>query len=502
MKRRVVPWVLASLLCAGQAAGQAQRPDLTARVEALEKQLAALSQAAAASGTASAAVQELSTKVSALEQAALALGRQNQSHPALVARADELERRVAAAEATANGLATRLGDIEQPAAASGSTDRDGGFRLATGDGRTWLRIGGYLQPRLRVDLSDQFDSVDAASFALRRARLTFDGAIEREQVTYRVMLDGADPETALLDGHLDVAFRPELALRLGRAKVPYTRQWLTEPTRLVFVERPAALDDLRYDRDEGAWLHGTAVDGRIGYVVGVSNGGGAGTRNDNIDFVAAARVDAALIGERFEGYGDLARGDDLRVMIGLGAVHDLVRLPAEVGGVAVGERDVDQDGVGDNVRVVSGSVDVVARVRGFELAIESYFRQERWGTILEHSSNADLLEAIGPSSVSRSGRRNMLGGAAEVSYLVLPSWLVAARVAHSRLSLLGVGGQVIEARPPGDRLFELELASQLLEDGHRSLGVEYGFFNFNKKEGREPADDKQHRFIVEYQWLL
>jgi hypothetical protein len=329
--------------------------------------------------------------------------------------------------------------------------------------------------------------------------LSLGGRLGREDVSYKIQVELRDPATALLDAYVDYGFASWLGLRVGQAKVPFTRQWITSSARLDFLERPAGLDDLRYERDVGAWLRREHAGGQAGYVVGLSNGAGRNLANDNIDMAAVARVEAALGGERFTGYGDLERSASPRLMVGAGVIHDLVRVPSKVGGIEVGQRDVDGDKINDNVRVGSASVDAAVRFRGLELAIEGVFRREWWGTILDHSANSAVAEAVKPN---RAGRRNYLGGYAELSYLVLPRWLIAARVSHTRLSLLGVGGASVAAVPPGDRLFELDVTTHLIDDGFRSLGFGYTFQNYNLKDGPEPAADKRHRFIVEYQWRL
>jgi hypothetical protein len=496
MKRLVVAFALMTLATAAHAQGQ--RPaDLKARVEALEKQVAELGQAAAQAGTASAAVQELATRIAALEQTIDALGRAQQNHTELVARGDELERRVAAAEAEVNALAARLGDIEQPTVATGGgVSRDGGFVLASPDGRYALTIGGYVQPRLETRVAEGFGTIDQSTFRLRRTRLVLSGRIG-ERLTYKLMPELGGGSTSLQDGYVDYAVVPALAIRAGQAKVPFTREWITSSTRLMFLERPAGLDNLRYDRDLGVWARGE-LGQRASWVVGLSNGAARNAVNDNIDFVAVARIEGAALGDRFDGHGDLERSAEPRLMVGAGAAHDLVRLPDNIAGIELGQRDVDRDGVVDNVRVVSFSADLAFRFRGFELAVEGYGRHERWGRILDHSGNSALADAV---RADADGHRNYLGGYVGASYVPAPGWLlIGARLAHTRLALLGLSGQPIR-RPLTDRLLELDLSLQLIQDGDRTLGLGYTLADFSAR-GVDPAGDTSHRFIVEYQYRL
>jgi hypothetical protein len=499
MKRLSVS-LAASLLLLSASAGAQQpaQPGLADRVKALEQRVADLAQSAAASATASAAVQDLAGKITALEQAVDALGRAQGNHGALVARGDELEARVASAEQQVNALATRLGDLESPTAASAGGAGDEGFAIAGADGRSHLTIGGYVQPRLELLVPEDVDAFERVSFRLRRARLSLQGQLG-DRASFKLMSElGGTP--ALLDAYVDVRVLPNLAVRVGQGKTPFTRTWTTDDAKLDFLERPAGLDNLRYDRDLGVWLRGSFDAGRVTYVVGVANGGGANLPNDNVDLLAAARIERALVGEAFEGPGDVEQSEAPRIRIGAGAVHDLMRLPTEVAGIAVGEDDVDADGERDNVGAISGSVDVAARWRGFQIGFEGYLRYERWGTILEHSANADLAAVV---KAGGDGERTYFGGAGTLTWVPADPGclLVGARVGQSRLSVLGVGGQSLAAPPLTDRLLEVDLTVQLLQRGYRSLGLDYTFADFQAR-GADPAGDRSHRLILEYQWVL
>jgi hypothetical protein len=167
--------------------------------------------------------------------------------------------------------------------------------------------------------------------------------------------------------------------------------------------------------------------------------------------------------------------------------------------VVVAPRPVDADGTPDNVRVISSSADLAARWRGFELAVEAYWRHERWGTILDHSDNAALRAAIQSDA---DGVRNYLGGYGALTYApAAGGLLVGARVAETRLALLGVGGRALERRPLTDRLLEVDLTVQLIQAGTRTLGLDYTFFDYGAA-GVDPAGDRSHRLILEYQWML
>ena len=336
-----------------------------------------------------------------------------------------------------------------------------------------------------------------ATFRLRRARFLASGHLSGEELTWKLQAELGTDSPAALDYYLDYQFAPELAVRAGQDKMFFTRSWWASDATLDVFERPSAIDALRYDRDIGVWAHGWVAD-RLYYHAGVSNGAGPNKRNDNIDVAALLRVEAMVVGDKFEPMvKNLEARPDLQVLVGAGVVHDLVRVPETIAGIDVGNRDVDSNGTLDNVRVWSSSVTAAARIAGLELLAEGIWRQERWGTILDHSDNAMLAEAIRPDA---SGHRNYLAGFLHASYVLLPKKLQAAvRVGHNRVSLLGVGGGGPTAVPPGDRLFELNAQLRYFHNDNLSGGVSYTFTNFNATSGPDPTADIDHLFIAQAQ---
>src|SRR5690606_27925098 len=118
-----------------------------------------------------------------------------------------------------------------------------------------LRLGGYVQPRFQSRLAGDLGAVDAATFRLRRARLTFDGRLG-PRLGYKLQSNFSGEAVALTDAYVDVALVDGLEVRVGQTKVPFTRHFLLSSTRILFLERPTGLDNLRYDRDVGVWQRG------------------------------------------------------------------------------------------------------------------------------------------------------------------------------------------------------------------------------------------------------
>jgi hypothetical protein len=309
-----------------------------------------------------------------------------------------------------------------------------------------------------------------------------------------VQLEVAESGAPALDYFLDYELAPELSVRVGQDKIYFARIWWASDSEIDVLERPASIDALRYDRDVGVWIHGELLDGRLYYHAGASNGSGPNSRNDNIDLVWMARANVQVLGEVFEPFvRNLTRDAAPQLTVGAGVTHDLVRVPDNIAGIPVGNRDVDADGVGDNVRMWNLSADAVLRWNGLELAVEGIWRQERWGTILGHSDNDVLADAI---DADFEGHQNYLGGYVHASYaLIVDTLQVAARAGHSRVTLLGVGGRRINAVPPGDRLFEGNAQVRWFIGPNLTAGLSYTLFNYNASQGSDPDGDIDHVLI-------
>jgi hypothetical protein len=469
--------------------------DLKSQIEAVKKELGELRALAVQSQTVAQSVQEMSSRVTALEQELDKLRRQQAASPEVVSGLDSIGTRLDAVERDLEGLRTQVAGIEQPSAGAsgGATEWSGGFKWVSSDGAHALKLGGFVQPRVQIELPESADTISESTFRLRRARLAASGHLTSEKLTWKMQAElGVDAAPAL-DYFIDYELMPELAVRAGQDKIFFTRTWWVSDASIDVLERPAAIDALRYDRDIGVWLHGWLAD-LVYYHAGVSNGAGPNRRNDNIDLAAVLRLEAMVTGDKFEPMSqNLEPKPDLQLLVGAGAVHDLVRVPESVAGIEVPNRDVDQNGTLDNVRVWSSNATAAMRIEGIEVIVEAIWRQERWGTILEHSDNADLTDVVKPDT---DGVRNYLGGFLHASYALLPNELQAsARVGHNRVALLGVGGGGPASVPVGDRLLEVTGQLRYFHSGNLSAGLSYTLTNYNATAGPDPSNDVEHLFI-------
>lgn len=137
------------------------------------------------------------------------------------------------------------------------------------------------------------------SLELRRARLAVDGN-PTPRVAYKVQIDGVR-SPVLLDARLDYNYRPYAKVTVGQFKIPFSQENLVSSRDLIPIERSLVglalvpgRDTGSNGRDIGAQLAGNIVrgDGRplFDYAVGIFNGAGINTRDDNRRKDAAARL--------------------------------------------------------------------------------------------------------------------------------------------------------------------------------------------------------------------
>ncbi len=132
------------------------------------------------------------------------------------------------------------------------------------------------------------DNVANSGFAIPYAVLGFTGkAFDR--VTFNLSLNAAASGGALLQqAWFDVAFKPQLALRVGKFKTPFSHAYLTTLGEALLPQMPlslttavimpyslnAVMPNIGTGFDLGVELHGLVQD-RFGYEVGIFNGTGA-----------------------------------------------------------------------------------------------------------------------------------------------------------------------------------------------------------------------------------
>lgn len=159
---------------------------------------------------------------------------------------------------------------------------DGNFRLSP-VGRVQVDFRAYEEGARNLDGSDLRNN-----FLVRRGRIGLSGTFYKYFDLF-VEADFGQGAAVLTDGYLDIHYWPELRLRAGQFKVPFSYEELFSDNNLDFVERSVA-DNLVPSRDVGAMLHGSLFGGVVGYAGGIFNGSGQNTADTNNSKDLAARL--------------------------------------------------------------------------------------------------------------------------------------------------------------------------------------------------------------------
>lgn len=196
---------------------------------------------------------------------------------------------------------------------------------------------------------------DTHGFDIRRVRLAADGALN-DQIDFRLQ---AEYETTVkvIDAFLRWKIASALNVQIGEYKVQYSQETLYGPATWLTIENPAAVARLNgYNdlsglkangRDVGVTLYGDLFRRVVSYRVGVFNGNGINTKDDNDkkDFAGLLWVrpleELSFTVGHYQGtYG--AKGDEhvrIRTSAGVEYKDDKLTLRSEyVGGNTAGQR--------------------------------------------------------------------------------------------------------------------------------------------------------------------
>ena len=171
-------------------------------------------------------------------------------------------------------------------------------------GPSRLTLFGYAQTQLEVAKTG---TVSSSSFNLSRVILMADAQLTR-RLSFFLMLDAASTQAAkhLHEYYAQYAFMPQLKVRVGQFKTPYTMENILSPTLLGTVNinegtryMAGIAGDPLYGnyagRDMGAMITGDAIKARDGhnvlnYSLGVFNGAGMNMKDNNRHKDVAAMI--------------------------------------------------------------------------------------------------------------------------------------------------------------------------------------------------------------------
>jgi len=132
------------------------------------------------------------------------------------------------------------------------------------------------------------------TFLVRRARLNMTGQLF-SWIGFKIEGDFStqqNPNFALTDAYIDLNFLPQISLRGGQYKVPFSQEELTSDLFIDTIER-SMVNELVPSRDQGFMLQGQFFDRILGYAVGVFNGSGINASDGNNEKDVVGRVTLA-----------------------------------------------------------------------------------------------------------------------------------------------------------------------------------------------------------------
>lgn len=169
---------------------------------------------------------------------------------------------------------------------------------------TKFALGGFIQANAETGgVPDSRYAGMEERLLLRRARVNF-AATFAEHFAARIEADfgansiagGSGARGQLTDGFIHWTRYPEATLKVGQFKTPFGFEQLASDTKLYTIERALSSDRLTVSRQIGATLGGDLAEKRFSYTLGLFNGNGVNTgNNDNDDFMFAGRLNGSLL---------------------------------------------------------------------------------------------------------------------------------------------------------------------------------------------------------------
>lgn len=164
---------------------------------------------------------------------------------------------------------------------------DKGFYIKSADEQHQLKLN--ARTRIQFTLFPEDTPRSNTSIRVRRFRPEFSGYVFKI-FEYKVSGEFADRDNILEDGYVNINYRPELQLQVGQFKTRFSREQLTSSRDIETIERSVIGDELVPARDIGAQLHGRLFQNVLEYGVGIFQGAGRNTFDNNDDKDGIGRV--------------------------------------------------------------------------------------------------------------------------------------------------------------------------------------------------------------------
>jgi hypothetical protein len=356
-------------------------------------------------------------------------------------------------------------------------------------------------------------NLQESGFALARSRVDLGGSLGQD-FAYQISAAADNGRPGLFTAFVEYTPLRFLSLRAGQMRVPFSRAAVTPEELLIFPERAVATQEFAYLRDLGVSARAHSPGNRLEFIAAAFDGNGPNQANDNLDPMLLFRLAGAPIGRAWQpAEGDPQKSQHLGLMLGGTMTMDYVPAPTAYGYLSgsavpprpITNRDLDQDGHIDDVRVLQLAADLALRFRGLAFECELYQRKENWKQIPNQPGVAPL--------VVQNSFRAWFG---QLSYFILPSRLqVAARASVTRVSPLTLGGRTRpettcafpDASTAPCRLPYADVRSELAGlvayhiAGLRLSGT-FARFRWSSDGSTQPPAAIENQFTLQTQWSM
>ncbi|MBF0104221.1 MAG: hypothetical protein HQM16_02730 [Deltaproteobacteria bacterium] len=203
------------------------------------------------------------------------------------------------------------------------------------------------------------DFADSNTVALRMGRVDLSGYALDDKLNFRIMW-GFDNNAAasLLDLYIDYKFSEALQIRMGQWKVPFSREYISQPFNLFMADWTDIVNYMGLNRDIGVDLHGAFADKHVEYDLYAFNGNGRAVANSNKSIYVGTRINFNLLGRPGPTLHDIEHSESPQWAVGFAAVYDLGSDLAAISGN----------------ELIRATADTVIKYRGFTFETEGHYQ--------------------------------------------------------------------------------------------------------------------------------
>ncbi|MCX4246225.1 porin [Paraliomyxa miuraensis] len=289
----------------------------------------------------------------------------------------------AAPSSSAPGSSESEPETEAEPTVRTTIDPGSGIRWTAADDRFSLGLGLFAQLLHTIE-HDVADEQTTQAFEFRRARLRLDGHVFGPHNRFFVQLafsprdlqfqDGRPTKTPIFDWFVEFDHIPDVVLRVGQFRVPFSRQRRISIAHIMMADRALANFEFNLDRDVGMSVRSPDLMGwgRLRYELGVFIGEGRDAfAPGGPGMLTVGRVEVLPLGT-FSDYDETDRDRSRRPRLSLGGAYAFLAEAKGNRGI-LGPPPTD-GGTTDTHNVTA---DAMLKVAGMTVLGEVYWRRGR-----------------------------------------------------------------------------------------------------------------------------